>query len=408
MTNFKFPDIGEGITEGVVLKWLVEDGQQVKEGDSLLLVETDKVNAEIPSPVSGVVSERLASEGDTINVGQVIVKITEEGSEKGQSGSDEVEENASVVGSLESSPQVIEQSSENTLNQDSPQERVLATPVARKLARDLGVDITTVQGSGTAGRVMKEDIRNKANAQSAHSTTSREERVIEPLPLTTLGKTIARNMALSKSKIPHAVVMDDIDVTALVSLRTEAKVLAENEGIKLTYLPFIIKAVTLSLQEYPVFNASFDEDNEEIILKKYYNIGIAVDTPDGLLVPVIKDTNTQGILGLAHKLQTLTEGARNRTLQMDDLQEGTFTITNYGAVKASSGVPVIKYPEAAILGVGRISKKPVVNNSDEIVVRQILPVTLSFDHRFIDGGNAGRFIFRLKEYLQEPMRLLLG
>lgn len=430
MLEFKFPDIGEGIAEGTILKWFVEIGQEVKEGDSLFLVETDKVNAEIPAPANGKIMALFGAVGDTINVGDVVVTIDDGSSVSGGSSVDIApeeektaepveEDNAAVVGALESSSNVFEASTERSLEQSAAGERkVLATPVARQMARDLGVDIHAVTGSGPAGRVMKEDIKQaaetkepkpslaqaKAPAQGGFAQSGHEERIA----LTTLGKTVAKNMSLSKQEIPHAAVMDEFDVTELVKLREETKELAEQEGSKLTYMPFVIKAVTLALKEFPLFNASFSPKTSEIVLKKYYNIGIAVDTPDGLLVPVIKDADQQGLLRLGEQVQSLAEKARERTLSLDDIQGGTFTLTNYGAVGALSGLPVIKHPEAAILGIGSITKKPVVDANDAIVIRQLLPITLAFDHRFIDGGNAGRFLGRLRAYLEQPMLLLLG
>jgi len=202
--------------------------------------------------------------------------------------------------------------------------------------------------------------------------------------------------------------MGEIDVTELVKFRSEAKELAEQEGVKLTYMALILKAAALTLQEFPIFNATFAADTQEIVLKKQYNIGIAVDTPDGLLVPVIKNANYLGILPLAKQVAELADKARERTLALDEIQGGTFTVTNYGAVGALSGIPVIKHPEAAILGIGAITKKPVVADGDSIVIRHILPLTLAFDHRFIDGGSAGRFMQRLKGLLEQPRLLLLS
>ena len=425
MLEFRFPDIGEGIAEGVILKWFVHEGQEVKEGDSLFLVETDKVNAEIPAPANGTILSTFGAVGDTINVGDVVVTIGDASalpeSRPAQKQLEAVEEeNAGVVGALETSSHVLETSSEGTTQVMAPAGRkVLATPVARHLAKDLGVDLNLVTGTGPAGRITKEDIQ-KMDAPHKESATSLtpvvpvaakngvptvlEERV----PLTQLGKTVAKNMALSKQEIPHAAVMDEFDVTELVKFREEAKNMAEKEGTKLTYMAFIIKAMALVLQEFPLFNASFAPETQEIVLKKHYNIGIAVDTPDGLLVPVIKDVNQLGLLPLAERVQTLAEKARERTLTLDEIQGGTFTLTNYGAVGALSGLPVIKHPEAGILGIGTITKRPVVDADDTIVIRHILPVTLAFDHRFIDGGNAGRFMQRLRAYLQEPFLLLLS
>jgi pyruvate dehydrogenase E2 component (dihydrolipoamide acetyltransferase) len=430
--EFRFPDIGEGITEGVILKWFVEVGQEVKEGDSLFLVETDKVNAEIPSPANGTILARFGEVGDTINVGDVVVQIGEAGAKAPRPQAEPVaEDNAAVVGALETSDHVLATSSEHeAAAQEPPRRKALATPVARRMAKELGVDINTLVGSGPGGRVMKEDILKAANGQkrpapqASQAETAAPASPIQPpapapagaqtsggeerVALTTLGKTVARNMALSKREIPHAAVMDEIDVTELVNFRREAKVWAEREGVKLTYMPFIIKAAALVLQELPIFNASFSAETEEIVLKKYYNLGIAVDTPEGLLVPVIKNADQKGLLRLAREVQSLAEKARERTLSLQEIQGGTFTLTNYGAVGALSGVPVIKHPEAAILGIGAITKRPVVGEDDQIAIRHILPVTLSFDHRFIDGGSAGRFMRKLRAYLEQPVLLLLS
>lgn len=453
MLEFKFADIGEGIHEGVILRWLVEVGQEVKEGDSLFLVETDKVNAEIPSPAHGRIAAILAQEGETIHVGQVVVHIdTGDGSEaEGQATAttavSEGEEDAgAVVGALESSSKVLAPSGEaQTRPAAEPQKgKVLATPVARKLARDLGVDITAVKGTGPQGRVMKEDIYRAAGERSqtplalgssapeapvvsqpaAAGSAAAQPAAVPPaeqqpapvpmgssdvrVPLTALGKTIARNMAQSKREIPHAAVMDDADVSELVAYRSQVKSMAEAQGVKLTYLPFIVKAVTLALREYPKLNASFDEAGQAVVLKGEYNIGIAVDTPDGLLVPVVKGADKLGIIPLAQRMNELIDAARARTVALEDLQQGTFTITNYGAVGVGSGIPVIRPPEAAILGIGAIRKQPVVREDDTIVIRHLMPLTVSFDHRFVDGATAGRFLAKVKEYLQNPTLLVLS
>lgn len=430
MLEFKFPDIGEGITEGKLLKWMIKPGDKVKEGDTLFLVETDKVNAEIPSPGEGIISEVMAKEGDIIYVGNIIVKIdTGEGSDKAEVKpiNEKEEENAGVVGAIEVSSEVIESSLESYKNGASAKQKVLATPVARKLARDLGIDINEIKGTGPVGRVMKEDIY-KAKEQMEHPKSemkfeTKQEVInrpaieipelkvsgeVERVPLSTLRKTIAKNMVLSKTIIPHAAVMDEIDVTKLVDFRKSVKEMAEENGVHLTYMPFIIKALTLALKDFPVFNSSYDAEKEEIIIKKYYNIGIAVDTPDGLLVPVIKDADKKGLFDIAREIQSLSEGARNKNIGLEKLQNGSFTITNYGALGSSTGIPVIRYPEAAILGIGKIGKKPVVNEKDEIVIRSIMNISLCIDHRIIDGGDAGRFLNRLRKYLEEPMLLLMS
>ncbi len=341
-------------------------------------------------------------------------------------GESDDEDAGAVVGALESSGKVLAPSGE-AAPQGAPQtgkRKVLATPVARKLARDLGVDITSVVGTGPQGRVMKEDIQRAvhevretaapaavpvdhqpAPVKSAPLPAGPNE---ERIPLTALGKTIARNMAQSKREIPHAAVMDDVDVSELVAFREEAKASAATHGIKLTYLPFIVRAVTAALQEFPKLNASFDETGQAVVLKRDINVGIAVDTPDGLLVPVLKHADRIGILPMAKRLNELIEQARSRTIALEDLQQGTFTITNYGAVGVGSGIPVIRPPEAAILGVGAIRKRPVVGDDDQVVVRHMLPLTVSFDHRFVDGATAGRFLAKVREYLEDPKLLLLS
>lgn len=435
MFEFKFPDIGEGITEGKILKWFVKTGDSIKEGDSLFLVETDKVNAEIPSPVGGIVSSTKAKEGEIIYVGNVVVEIkTSEDSLKATSSSNESDpkqskaidegETAGVVGELEISSQLISSSNEEKIEkQEESYIKVLATPVARKLAKDLDIDIQKIKGTGPVGRIMKEDIylanteksTNKISKIPASNVTSHSIIIpelkfageVERVPLTMLRKTIAKNMVLSKSVIPHASAMDEIDVSKLVAFREQSKNMAIAQGVHLTYMAFIIKAVTLALKDYPMFNASYDELAEELVLKKYYNIGVAVDTPDGLLVPVIKDSDKKGILPMAKELSLLAERAKNKALTLDTLQNGNFTITNYGAIGASTGIPIIKHPEVAILGVGKITKKPVVVDN-EIVIRDILPITICIDHRVIDGADAGRFLGRLKAYLDDPMLLVLS
>ncbi len=480
MFHVKFADIGEGIHEGVLLKLFFNEGDTVKEGDSLFTLETDKVNAEIPSPVDGVMKAIKYKVGSKVHVGDVIVviddgepgirsnmeggeAITEESSGSGSTVEasnsaatpqldqqaapavkhETVEEkgSTSVVGQIEISDEVIASSGEASAPVAAvSNKRVLATPVARKMAKDLGVDIQTVVGTGPQGRVMKDDIRKAAEAKGsvaskssdaqtssgsgmpsggAASTASKEGRGgypkyavpqmdrVERVPMTMLRKTIADNMALAKFTIPHTAVMDEADVSELVAFRTEAKELASAEGVKLTYLAFFIKAVVAGLKKYKGLNASLDEVAEEIVYKQFYNIGIAVDTPDGLMVPVIKDADRLSVFEIAEKIEDLSARARTKSLKLDELGGGSFTITNYGAVGASFGVPVIRHPEAGILGVGAIVKKPVVKD-DEIVIRSVLPLSLSFDHRILDGADAGRFVGLVKHLLENPKVLLMS
>jgi pyruvate dehydrogenase E2 component (dihydrolipoamide acetyltransferase) len=229
---------------------------------------------------------------------------------------------------------------------------------------------------------------------------------VKRVPMSMLRKTIAENMALSRFTIPHTTMMDEVDVHALVALKRETSPLAEEEGVKLTYLAFFIKAIVLGLKAYPYMNASVDMTTNEVLLKEAYHIGIAVDTPDGLMVPVIKHADKLSIFEIAREIERLSQGARARTLQLSELKDSTFSITNYGSVGSSFGVPIIRYPEAGIMGIGSIQKKPVVEE-DAVVIREILPLSLSFDHRIIDGADAGRFVNEVKRLLSNPKKLIL-
>ncbi|MFP4286266.1 MAG: dihydrolipoamide acetyltransferase family protein [Candidatus Izemoplasmataceae bacterium] len=459
MYDFKFADIGEGIHEGQILKWMFSVGDKVEEGDTLCVIETDKVNAEIPAPVSGVLKKLGAEVGETIHVGETLVLIDDgsggeapeeaekeekkeepkkedtkkaEGSSKTEESSkteavSEGDDNASVVGALVVSDDVLEASDEHVSKETSTTstKRALATPVARKLAKDLGIDINTIEGTGPQGRVMKEDIQKAASAKedapakpSTDASQSAQAARVYPMPklptegtrrekISKLRKAVVNAMDTSNALIPATTVMDEFDVTELVNFRNKEKNNASLAGIKLTYLPLIIKAVVLTLKKYPIFNASFDHETEEIVYKDFYNIGIAVDTEDGLIVPNIKHANHKSILELAKEIDTLATEARDRKLQLSQLQNTTFSITNYGAFGSKLGTPVIKHPEVAILGMGAITKKPVVID-DEIVIRSMFPVSLTIDHRVIDGGDAGRFLVHLRDLLSDPIKLLLS
>ncbi len=405
MYNFKFADIGEGIHEGQILKWLKNEGEAVSEGETLVIVETDKVNAEIPSPVTGTLKKQGAKVGETIIVGETLALI-DDGSSNGEPKPDRTEEEAaSVVGNLEVSSEVIKTSREENIEPAGT--RVLATPVARLLAREMNIELNTVKGTGENNRVLKEDLLNLQRKDARPVQEIEVKGDVTRVPISKVRKSIVNAMTISKTTIPHTVLMDEINVSALVNFRNEQKGLAESKGIKLTYMAFIMRAVLLAIKEYPIFNSSFDEANEEIVFKNFINLGIAVDTKEGLIVPNIKNADQKSVFGLATELASLAEAAKNRTVQLDQIQNGTFTITNYGAVDSLFGTPIIKYPEVAILGIGKIHKKPIVENN-EISIADILPLSLAVDHRIIDGADAGRFLIRVKEYLSNPMLLLLN
>lgn len=453
--EYLFPDIGEGIHEGVLHEWLVKVGDEVKEGQSLAEVETDKVTTEIPSARTGTVLELKFNEGDTINVGDVFIVIDTEGGaaapgaaedpvakaeakeEKTQSSPRDVpeeakkkelsekedvveEETAGVVGEVIASSREIPPSTEGQAASVKPaeQKKALATPVARQMAKDLGVDIHAIEGTGPNGRVMKEDVTKAASSSSqtakkaekapAVSTAPvfRQEEKEERIPLTKIRQTISARMSQSRFTIPHTTAMDEIDVSRLDEFRKKYKELLKDEDVNLTYLPFIIKAAIIALKQYPEFNSELDEERSELILKHYFNIGIAADTERGLMVPVVRDADRLSIVDLASAIDDITSRAKENEVALEELRGGTFTVTNYGSIGGYFGIPIINYPEAAVLGLGRITRKPVVEG-EEIVIRKILPVSLSYDHRTIDGASGARFLNTLRDLLSDPEMLLL-
>ncbi len=424
--EFKFPDIGEGIREGTLMKWLVHEGENIEEGQSVAEVETDKVTTEIPSPRSGKVLELKFEEGDTIEVEQVFIVIGLEGSSDEAHEVPEVveEETAGVVGEVIASSEIIPASNEGQISfskESDKNKKVLATPVARKMAKDLGVDILKLEGSGPNGRVMKEDIL-KAKEEvpkvvpvaPVESPKTQPEKIVyhsdekvERIPLTRIRKTIAEQMVKSRFTIPHTTAMDEIDVSKMVEFRNRHKDKFKSEDINLTYLPFIIKAVIAVLKKYPEFNASLDEENGELILKHFYHIGIATDTDRGLMVPVLRDAHKKSIVQIAKEVEDLSSRAKENKAEIHELKGSSFTVTNYGSIGGLFGIPIINYPESAILGIGRIVQKPIVKNN-QIVIAHMLPLSLSYDHRIIDGASGARFLNLLTAILSDPETLLLN
>jgi pyruvate dehydrogenase E2 component (dihydrolipoamide acetyltransferase) len=413
--EFKFPDIGEGLTEGEIVRWLVKEGDEVKEGQPLVEVETDKALAEIPSPRTGVILKILAKEKEIVKVGQVIVIFGEKG--ESLATPPPKPKSVGVVGELEEAPEepIVTESKVESAKPAFVGEHALATPAVRGLAKELGVDINKVKGSGPEGRVLEKDVRQFAEGKEkpveAEKKITKVKKYdlygyVDRIPLRGVRRSIAKAMVKSKYTAPHVTAMDEADVTALWKIREKEKKAAEKKGIKLTILPFIIKAVIAGLSEHPYLNASLDDENEEIILKKYFNIGVATDTPEGLMVPVVKNAKDKSILQIADELTKLVEKARNRTIDLADLKGGTFTISNYGALGGIYATPIINYPEVAILGVGKIKDTPVVK-SGKLVVRKILSLALSFDHRVVDGGEGARFLNTVIARLEDPDLILL-
>ncbi|WP_320940581.1 dihydrolipoamide acetyltransferase family protein [Lysinibacillus capsici] len=440
--EFRLPDIGEGIHEGEIVKWFVKAGDTVKEDDILCEVQNDKAVVEIPSPVEGTVEEVLVGEGTVAVVGDVLIRLDAPGYEdlklKGDDHA-EAKTEAQVQATAESGQNVEkapakgenapERAPEKVETVVDETKRVIAMPSVRKFARDNDVNIREVKGTGKNGRILKEDIENflkgggTVEAETANIETSEEtvqqETSTPAAPVVLEGdfpetrekmsgirKAIAKAMVHSKQTAPHVTLMDEVDVTALVAHRKKFKDIAAEKGVKLTYLPYVVKALISTLREFPEFNRSLDDATQEIIQKHYYNIGIAADTERGLLVPVIKHADRKSVFAVSNEINELATKAREGKLAPHEMKGASMSITNIGSAGGQWFTPVINHPEVAILGIGRISEKPVIKNG-EIVAAPVLALSLSFDHRMIDGATAQNALNHLKRLLSEPELLLM-
>lgn len=436
---FNFPDIGEGLEEGTILKWYVTKGQAIKSGQALVNMETDKIVTDIPSPKTGTIVEMYGSVGETVKVGSPLVEIEIEGVAGAEAVAEVVKDTvktvpveegaAGVVGTMElaGSNAYLPSSDEGSEPQAKAEEeakparKAISTPLARAMAKEMNVDINQVTGTGPSGRVTKEDIekykssgkqadsgqRTAAPARPAESfapTLPKEALTYEPL--SQIRKAIAKNMLNSKQSAAHMTVFEEVEISGLMDIRTKFKQRMADQDVKLTYLPFIVKATVFALKRFRQLNSQMDLENDRMIFKNRYNIGIAVDTPEGLVVPVIRDADQLSIAQIARQIAELSAKAKARKLSRDDMKDGTFTITNYGSIGGIFATPVINYPEAGILGIGRIVKRPVVKN-DQIVVGNILALSLSVDHRIVDGAEASRFINAVMEYLSDPVLMIM-
>ncbi len=412
VVQVKLPDIGEGIAEGEIVRWLVKEGDTVKRFQPIVEVLTAKATVEIPSPYTGKIRKLLASEGDTVRVGQPIAEIeTDTAGPVKEEKEERPEEPRKEEASGQPRPQ-LEATPIETQAGQAGIARVKAPPSVRILARKLGVDLSKVKGTGPRGVITKDDVLAYAEAQKREPQppvqVAKEAEVEEErIPLRGVKKVMAERMVEAKTRIPHAYVVEEVDITELLSVRERLKPLAEEKGVKLTILPFIMKAAVKAIREYPLINSSLDEDKGEIIVKRTVNLGFAVDTPHGLMVPVIKNANTKGLFQLAREVRELARKAREAKLSLDEVRGSTFSISNYGSIGGVLGIPVINPPEAAILGVGRIRKEPRIRDG-KIEERSLVYLTLSFDHRILEGGYATRFLVRVKELLENPILLLAG
>ena len=502
LKEFKLPDVGEGVAEGELVTWHVAPGDEVTEDQVLAEVETDKALVDVPSPFNGTVKELLAEEGEMVPVGNVIITI--------QVGDDGDDEAAAAEAEVEPEAEEPEAPAE-TADSDDTGGRVFASPSVRRLARELGVELSSVDGSGPSGRVTEGDVRAAAEADEegdgdesaddgprsieidGQSATKSSETTAPPaesadrdktlaapatralakekgvdidavpatemrdgeafvspeavteyadaqreaqaadadavaaepeagtataesaetgpaagerVPYKGVRKAIGDQMQRSKYTAPHVTHHDEVDVTELVELRSELKPVAEERDTKLTYMPFVMKAVIAALKDFPYMNSQLDEENEEIVLRDEYNIGVAAATDAGLMVPVVHDADRKGMLQLSDEMNELVQKARDRKISPGEMRGGTFTITNIGGIGGEYATPIINYPEVGILALGAIKDKPRVVDGD-IVPRKVLTLSLTFDHRIVDGATGARFTNRIKELLEDPKLLVL-
>ncbi|HEV2654234.1 MAG TPA: dihydrolipoamide acetyltransferase family protein [Ktedonobacteraceae bacterium] len=430
MQEFKLPDLGEGMQEAEIRRWLIQPGDTLKLDQPMVEVETDKAVVEIPSPIAGRVSAIRVQEGKVAKLGEVLVIFDTPGATSAPAG-------PTVSTPAAASPAAAPEQASIQVppNGVAAQQRVLAAPAVRKRAFELGIELASVQSSHPSGRVTMDDLQNYVEHAQQESTASppvasdsvseptpaqangartsapvasgkQQEEAEERQPLTGLRKRIAERMERSWRTIPHATAFDEIDGTALAALRQTLKPVAEQRGVRLTYMPLLVKLLLPLLKEFPIFNASLDEEKREIVYKRVYHIGIATDSPEGLLVPVLRNADQLSIMQIAEQLEHLIAGTQKRSLALSEVSGSTFTLNNVGSFGGSSGTPIIKYPETAILAVGRLQEKAIVQDG-KIVARTILPLALSFDHRVIDGALAGRFLARFRALVEQPQQLLL-
>ncbi|RII31541.1 MAG: 2-oxo acid dehydrogenase subunit E2 [Geobacter sp.] len=392
--EFKLPDLGEGITEVELRKWLVKEGDRVVEHQAIAEVETDKAVVEVPTPRAGIISRINCREGDTARVGEILLTIAEAGD-----AANTTRGSVGIVGEL---PEAKDEDSGPVTRQTF---EVLATPLVRKLARERDIDLGNIRGSGPRGSITPEDLDREAVRPQPQLAADRFGPV-ERLPLRGLRRTIARNVIASQRATAFVSGMEEADITELWGLREREQHEVESRGTHLTFMPFFIKAAQHALREHPYLNAAIDDATETIILKQHYHFGIAVETPDGLMVPVIRDVDKKSILELAVEIHELGIKARERTIGIEELKGSSFTITNYGHFGGTFATPIINWPDVAIMGCGRISERPWVHKG-KIAIRKILPLALTFDHRVTDGADAALFLGKVVRYLEDPALLFI-
>lgn len=431
--TFKLPELGEGMAEGEISSWLVKEGDAVKEDDTLVEIQNDKSVSELPSPVDGTISKIVAQEGDTVEIGDPLIVI-DDGSDTppdlGKGGDAAPAEEAAPAPAAEPEAAAPAPAAAPTgvPAASDPNKLVMAMPSVRQHARDKGVDITQVTPTGNHGQVLKADIDNfngaaapapaAAAAPAAPAAAKATGQAIKPWnadrpeletrePMSPMRKIIAKSMRTSKDIAPHVTSFDEVEVSALMANRKKYKQAAADKDIHLTFLPYIVKALVAVMKDFPELNASIDDTTQEIVTKHYYNIGIATNTDHGLYVPNIKNADSKGMFEIAKEISENSQAAYDNKLSPASMAGGSITISNVGSIGGGWFTPVINQPEVAILGVGRIEKAPYVNEDGDIVVGRMLKLSMSYDHRLIDGALAQNILNELKALLHDPEMLLM-
>ncbi len=442
--KFKLPELGEGMAEGEIAAWDVKEGDKVAEDDTLVEIQNDKSVSELPSPVAGTVKKIFMQAGETAKIGDPLVEI-DDGSpdtpDDDAAPAAPAEESAAPAAAepapaaaaapVAAAPAAPAAGANPNPVLSNPSKVVLAMPSVRQYARDNNVDISIVAPTGQHGQVLKTDVdaaKGGAAPEAAAATAAAPaagaavaDTAAAPIkpyvsatpdletrePMSMTRKAIAKAMVTSKHTAPHVTSFDDVDVTALMANRKKYKAAAADRDIHLTFLPYVAKALVAVLKDFPTLNASIDDSTQEIVYKHYYNIGIATDTPHGLYVPNVKNADSKGMFEIAKEITENTQKAQDNKLSAAEMSGGSITISNVGSIGGGWFTPVINYPEVAILGVGKIAKEPYVNDDGEIVVGNMLKLSLSYDHRLIDGATAQRALNELKQLLHDPDMLLM-
>jgi pyruvate dehydrogenase E2 component (dihydrolipoamide acetyltransferase) len=408
MFQFHLPDIGEGVVEGEIVSWKVKVGDKIKLDQPIVEIMTDKATVEIPSPRAGTVIKINFKDGEICPVGQVLLEIEEEGggvSEPQQ----KVHQHAPVAAVRATSTGVIE-----VIDASQHRLRVLATPATRRLARQLGVEIGRVPATGKHGRVTTDDVKNFKPAKNGSAPQQAQHAPIaiakggdeERIPLRGIRKKISESMSRSVHTAAHFTYVEEIDMTELVTVRDRAKSRAADRGVKLNYLPFIVKACVSGLKKWPMLNASLDEATQEIVRKRYYHIGIAAQGPHGLAVSVVRDADKRSIFDLSKEIERLGEAVKGGTASRDELTGSTFTISSLGKLGGVLATPIINFPEVAIVGVHKIEEKPAVRGG-QIVIRHLMNLSISVDHRLADGWDGAMFLQDVKALLEDPTTMFM-